>query len=244
MADLTLSQMLNLLPDNTTGQISPEDMRDIVTALKETLEGTNPVPALQFDVTPDASAHSPGRIYWDTENNTLAIDTSTAGASLSVGFEQWIRARNTTGSTILNGRPVYISGGQGSTPLVSPSLGAGRAVGLATEDIPNNSNGRVTTFGLVHDLDTSAFSDGNDVYVASTGLLSTSPSPSFVGVVLNAHPTQGIIFVRPQSFDHPDGTTAARPTTVSTGYMYFDTTLGKPIWHNGTNWVDATGSVV
>lgn len=245
MADLTMSQMLALLPDNNTGQISPADMRDIVTALQERLEGTNALQALQFDTTPDASVHMPGRIYWDAENNTLAIDTATTGASLSVGFEQWIRARNTTGSTILNGRPVYISGGLGNTPLISPSLGAGRAVGLATEDIANNTTGRVTTFGLVHDLNTSAFSDGNDVYVASTGLLSTSPSPSFVGVVLNAHPTQGIVFVRPQSFDHPDGTTAARPTTASPGYMYFDTTLNKPIWRSAVStWVDATGATV
>jgi peptidoglycan/xylan/chitin deacetylase (PgdA/CDA1 family) len=28
------------------------------------------------------------------------------------------------------------------------------------------------------------------------------------------------------------------------GDMVFDTTLGKPIWYNGTNWVDATGTVV
>lgn len=40
------------------------------------------------------------------------------------------------------------------------------------------------------------------------------------------------------------GTTAARPTVHATGQPYFDTTLGKPIWWNGTNWVDATGTVV
>jgi hypothetical protein len=41
------------------------------------------------------------------------------------------------------------------------------------------------------------------------------------------------------------GTTAARPTTgLVTGLMYLDTTLGKPIWRNGSNWVDATGATV
>lgn len=41
------------------------------------------------------------------------------------------------------------------------------------------------------------------------------------------------------------GTTAARPTAlIYTGYPYFDTTLGKPIWYNGTGWVDATGASV
>ena len=40
------------------------------------------------------------------------------------------------------------------------------------------------------------------------------------------------------------GTTSSRPTNVNTGFQYFDTTLGKPIYYNGTNWVDATGTTV
>lgn len=41
-------------------------------------------------------------------------------------------------------------------------------------------------------------------------------------------------------------TTAARPTpaAVGVGGQIFDTTLGKPIWSDGTNWKDATGTVV
>lgn len=40
------------------------------------------------------------------------------------------------------------------------------------------------------------------------------------------------------------GTTANRPTWRTTGMSYFDTTLNKPVWWNGTNWVDATGTTV
>lgn len=39
-------------------------------------------------------------------------------------------------------------------------------------------------------------------------------------------------------------TTVARPTTPNTGYMIFDSTIRKPIWWDGTNWVDAMGTVV
>ena len=42
----------------------------------------------------------------------------------------------------------------------------------------------------------------------------------------------------------PTGLTANRPANVATGYQYFDTTLGKPIYYNGTSWVDATGAAV
>ena len=41
-----------------------------------------------------------------------------------------------------------------------------------------------------------------------------------------------------------NGATGARPVGPVTGQRYFDTTLGIPIWYDGTNWVDATGSSV
>lgn len=37
------------------------------------------------------------------------------------------------------------------------------------------------------------------------------------------------------------GLTTARPTSPSTGQCFFDTTLGKPIWWNGSAWVDGLG---
>lgn len=41
------------------------------------------------------------------------------------------------------------------------------------------------------------------------------------------------------------GTTANRPTTnLYVGKPYFDTTLGIPIWYDGTNWIDAAGNTV
>jgi hypothetical protein len=44
----------------------------------------------------------------------------------------------------------------------------------------------------------------------------------------------------------PDyGTTVNRPVNkLQIGQMYFDTTLGIPIWWNGKNWVNASGTVV
>lgn len=42
------------------------------------------------------------------------------------------------------------------------------------------------------------------------------------------------------------GSTAERPTYNATdaGLMYYDTTLGKPIWWTGSAWIDATGASV
>lgn len=41
------------------------------------------------------------------------------------------------------------------------------------------------------------------------------------------------------------GTTENRPSAPAAGQMYFDLTLGKPVWWNGSDfWVDATGASV
>ena len=41
-----------------------------------------------------------------------------------------------------------------------------------------------------------------------------------------------------------NGPTTGRPNPPSVGLEYFDTTLGYPVWYDGTNWVDATGATV
>lgn len=46
----------------------------------------------------------------------------------------------------------------------------------------------------------------------------------------------------PISFTVTTNTTP--PKIANKGEMYFDQTLGKPIWFNGTDWVDATGTIV
>lgn len=40
-------------------------------------------------------------------------------------------------------------------------------------------------------------------------------------------------------------TTAKRPAKPANGQMYYDTTLGKPIWYHATGvWKDAAGTTV
>ena len=41
------------------------------------------------------------------------------------------------------------------------------------------------------------------------------------------------------------GTTGERPSTdLQVGQFYFDTTINRPIWWDGTNWINAAGTVV
>lgn len=40
------------------------------------------------------------------------------------------------------------------------------------------------------------------------------------------------------------GATAQRPTDAVIGFQFFDTSINKPIWYNGTGWVDANGNII
>jgi len=150
-----------------------------------------------------------GLVYFDNANDCISFLDSISGTSVQVGYEVLMRARNNTGTTILNGSVVYISGaiGQNSTVALAQAntLPTSEIIGIATHDIANNTVGKICVFGLVNDLNTSSFTDGQMLYLSATvagGLTSTIPaSPNYVvalGVVEHAHPTQGKILVKPQ----------------------------------------------
>lgn len=150
-----------------------------------------------------------GRLFYDQNSHSLAYYNDASNVTVNVGRESITRVRNSTGSTILNGRVVYISGATGQAPRVSLAQAnsgtTSRVIGVATEDIANNGVGYVTTSGEVHDLDTSAFADGDTVYLSATtaGALTTIRQgvPNYnvlVGTILYAHPVNGILLVHPE----------------------------------------------
>jgi hypothetical protein len=243
MADLTLAQIQALLADNTTGDISAADVRDVSTALYERTDGTNPIEGLTFDTTAPAPAPAAGVVHWNSSEGTLDIDTS-ATSAIQVGYESRINVRNNSGATILNGRPVRITGSVGNLPTIALDDGQGTICAVSTDDIPNNTNGNVTVLGLVRDLNTAAFAAGSTVYSSAAGALTGTPSASTVGTVLDSHASTGAILVRPFRTLGAVGTTAQRTTVRPTGFAYFDTTLGIPVFWNGAAWVNASGGVV
>ncbi len=50
--------------------------------------------------------------------------------------------------------------------------------------------------------------------------------------------------VTPRKYVTRNSTTALRPTTSVLGEFYFDTTINKPVWWNGTSYKDAAGNVI
>lgn len=239
----TLAEILALLPDNASGEIDAADVRAAVTALWHRTDGTDPIEGLAFDIAALPVTPAAGVLDWNSEDNTLDLHTSPT-SSIQVGFELRINVRNNSGATILNGRPTRITGAIGNLPTVALDDGQGTIRGITTEDILNNANGHITVFGLVRDLNTSAFAAGSTVYSTSAGVLSNTVSASVAGIVLDSHVSMGALLVRPFRTLGASGTTAQRPTVRPIGFSYFDTTLGRNIWWRGAAWVDGAGTVV
>ena len=98
--------------------------------------------------------------------------------------------RNETGSAIPRGTPVAIVGYASSRPLVAPADANDPtrmpAIGLAYEQIPNGSNGSVVAIGIAKQIDTSAFTVGQTLYVSTTpGVLTTTPPTGETGLIQN-----------------------------------------------------------
>jgi hypothetical protein len=119
--------------------------------------------------------------------------------------------RNRTGSTIPKGAAVYISGATGQTSTISLALATSDAtsaqtLGLTAAAIGNNQVGSVIVIGYLSDVNTSAFTDGQQLYLSPTvpgGFTATKPhAPNhivYVAVVEYAHQIHGKLFVKVQN---------------------------------------------
>ena len=118
---------------------------------------------------------------------------------------------NKTGATLTKGTVVYINGGQGNLPTITKALATGdstsaQTYGIVRNDITNNNNGYVVVAGRISDLDTQAYTEGTQLYLSPTTAgtyTSTKPyAPNhlvYVGIVVRAHPTQGVVEVKIQN---------------------------------------------
>ena len=164
-----------------------------------------------------------GSVTVTTTGSTADLSVAVAASTTNVICQ----VRNTTGATLTKGTAVYISGATGQNPTVSKALATSDAtsaqtLGLMTADLANNSNGYVTVIGLITNIDTSAYTDGEQLYLSGTtagALTATKPhAPThlvYVAVVEHAHPTQGKLFVKVQNgyeMDELHNVSAQNPT--------------------------------
>ena len=152
-----------------------------------------------------------GTLCWDNSDQTLRL-THPGGVDQQIGQESYAYVRNRTGSTITDGTAVMFAGAEqdgDARLLVGPLVSNGTfpslyGLGIATQDIGDGEDGKVTVWGKVRDANTAPFEVGDILYADpdNAGLLTnvkpTAPNNVIpLAAVLKKDGTTGEIFVRP-----------------------------------------------
>jgi len=147
----------------------------------------------------------------DTSIATTAFVQQELASGTAVAKNLEVRVRNQSGSTMAAGTIVYISGATGNLPLITKAqanndANSAQTIGFVKTSIANNGTGYVIVRGVLENIDTSALSEGVQLYLSPTtaGTWTTSkPSAPehlvYVGVVIRSHPTLGTILVSVQN---------------------------------------------
>jgi hypothetical protein len=169
---------------------------------------------IDYTTTTKPSAIS-GRTYFDRDENALSYypNTSLNDVTINIGQESVIRVHNNTGTQINNGQVCHISSEQPSVngiPSVVLAIATGSTTtgskylvsGVATHDIPNGTEGFITEFGLVRDLNITGVTEGTEIFLSENtpgAFRYTTPNIEFrrsvIGYVVTTGATTGKILV-------------------------------------------------
>ena len=177
-------------------EISPLDTEQIQDAIAQAFASGD-----QSDIT----------VAYDDALNSLTLLVNQAQTA---GYTSQLKhyVKNSSGSTINLGTPVYVSGANGTNMLIAKASNSGEATssktfGLLAQNLANNAVGFVVTEGLLIGLNTSAANAGDPVWLGPNGqliygLVNKPKAPQhlvFIGVVTRVHQLQGEIFVKVQN---------------------------------------------
>ena len=160
---------------------------------------------IKFDTT-FAAGVVEGRLQWNSEDGALEVGLPGGNVNLQIGQEMLFLGTNKTGVDIPDGTIITITGAQGSRPTIAPAESDDFVCGVTTEAIANNLSGYITEYGLVRDIDTSAWVAGTRLYLdaitpgAFTDTAPAAPIDAWcVAIVLFSNATEGVILVAPKA---------------------------------------------
>jgi len=163
---------------------------------------------IDFDTTPTVT-NAVGRLYWNSDQNTLAVGLTSA-ITANVGQTLYARATNAEATTITKGQAVYMFSATGDRVSVKLANNTGDATsaktfGLAAENITAGGTGMVICQGVLDGLNLGSYTAGDSVYLGATAgaLTATKPyAPNhlvYIGTVERANNGNGQIYVRVQN---------------------------------------------
>jgi hypothetical protein len=211
--NLTSSNGISITGNSTTDSIefstNATSLNTASTIISRDSDQAFDITGVDFD-TVDTIASAVGRLSWDDGEGTLSLGLKGGNLNLEIGQEAVALCYNGTGSTISKGSVVYISGAQGQRPSITlanadTETTSSKTFGIVAENITNGSEGFVATFGVVPNLNTSAFTAGQALWLSSTAGQITNVRPTqpvhsvFIGYCLHANESSGRIFLNIQN---------------------------------------------
>lgn len=189
-----------------------------------------------------------GVMSWNSTDRALDLLIN-SDVTAQIPYELFVKAKNNTGSTILNGKVVYVTGIDTDIPEITLAIANDIAIvkgviGVATEDILTGTIGNVTRFGIVRGLDTSTCTATDILYLSDSvagDVTKTKPSipnyPIRLGKPVKINAVDGWILVDIEGYTQTDttvniegglnGIVTQKPNVtfvVSGGVVYADVT--------------------
>mgnify|MGYP000040862584 FL=1 len=195
-----------------------------------------------------------GQMAWNSTDGTVDLILMGGNVTLQIGQEQVTRVVNKSGVNLTQAgyQAVKILGAQGNRLSVSRAMADSDAnsadtLGIVTENISNNSQGYITSSGLVRDINTTgalqgeSWMEGDVLYLSPTvmgGITNVKPiAPQhtvIVGFVVNSNPNNGSIYVKVDNGYEIDELHNVRIATATNGQLLrYNSALS--VWENWTS---------
>jgi hypothetical protein len=134
---------------------------------------------------PYPEATDPVNVHGDIKD--LAFEVSQTLDSLDLSVIQ-VSVLNNSGVAISAGDPVYATGYTTATTIAKATPSTSPILGLSKQTLQNGSSGIVVVAGVLKNVNTSSFSNGDVLYVGSSGgLTNTRPDGGSGAVGIVAH---------------------------------------------------------
>jgi phage shock protein A len=212
---------------------------------------------IEFD-TSTSFAASVGRLTWDITHGTLDLGLVGGNANLLLGQREVVYCFNNSAATLVKGKVVKVTGASGQKLTVDlaqadSDMDSATILGVMLEDVSVNASGFVATDGVVNNVNTGAFTDGQIVYLSpvSAGELTvTKPiAPQHLVqmgyVVKGGSVGGGSVYIKVQNGyeigELHDVKTSSSTSLADGEVLAYNTSAG--VWTNSTALINTQASV-
>lgn len=223
---------------NTADAIVARDANGSFSAEEINLAGAN------FDIL-NPAGNGEGTLAWSIDDGSLVLGLEGGHVQLPIGQKQVIYAKNSTGTTISKMAAIMAVGAAGDRIDIAPAVADGSVnamymLGIAAENINDDTLGYVVTNGYVRNVNTNTWPVGTVLYFDPStpgGLTTVAPvAPDIslpVAIVTKQNSSSGILYVRMKNGEYLDEIHDVKidPLTLADGdILKYNASLG--IWEN------------